>query len=234
MGTSRTGREHNTDTPVTGMDIEQARFNMVEQQVRTWEVLDQNVLDLLFVIRREEFVPPAYRMLAFADLEIPLRSGARMWSPKMEARVLQELEIQSGESVLEIGTGSGYFAALLAGMGARVTSVEIDGDLAAEAKGKLGRTGAASIELAVGDGARGWGRSTYDAIVLTGSTPLLPDRFVEQLNPGGRVFAVVGEAPAMAARLVRWVAPGALSTRTLFETVVAPLTNAAVAAQFEF
>jgi len=216
------------------MDIEQARFNMVEQQVRTWEVLDQNVLDLLFVIRREEFVPPAYRMLAFADLEIPLRSGARMWSPKMEARVLQELEIQSGESVLEIGTGSGYFAALLAGMGARVTSVEIDGDLAAEAKGKLGRTGAASIELAVGDGARGWGRSTYDAIVLTGSTPLLPDRFVEQLNPGGRVFAVVGEAPAMAARLVRWVAPGALSTRTLFETVLAPLTNAAVAAQFEF
>ena len=216
------------------MDIEQARFNMVEQQIRTWEVLDQNVLDLLFVIRREEFVPAAYRMLAFADLEIPLRSGARMWSPKMEARVLQELEIQSGESILEIGTGSGYFAALLAGMGARVTSVEIDPDLAAEAKGKLGRTGAASVELAVGDGARGWGSSTYDAIVLTGSTPLLPDRFVEQLNPGGRVFAVVGDAPAMAARLVRWVAPGALSTRTLFETVLAPLTNAAVAAQFEF
>jgi protein-L-isoaspartate(D-aspartate) O-methyltransferase len=216
------------------MDIEQARFNMVEQQIRTWEVLDQNVLDLLFVIRREEFVPAAYRMLAFADLEIPLRSGARMWSPKMEARVLQELEIQSDESVLEIGTGSGYFAALLAGMGARVTSVEIDPDLAAEAKGKLGRTGAPSVELAVGDGARGWGSSTYDAIVLTGSTPLLPDRFVEQLNPGGRVFAVVGDAPAMAARLVRWVAPGALSTRTLFETVLAPLTNAAVAAQFEF
>jgi len=216
------------------MDIEQARFNMVEQQIRTWEVLDQNVLELLFVIRREEFVPPAYRMLACADLEIPLRSGASMWSPKMEARVLQELEIQPGESVLEIGTGSGYFAALLAGMGARVTSVEIDPELAAEAKGTLGRAGAGSIELGVGDGARGWGSATYDAIVLTGSTPLLPDRFVEQLNPGGRVFAVVGEAPAMAARLVSWVAPGALSTRTLFETVLAPLTNAAVAAQFEF
>jgi protein-L-isoaspartate(D-aspartate) O-methyltransferase len=173
-------------------------------------------------------------MLAFADLEIPLRPGASMWSPKMEARVLQELEIQSGESVLEIGTGSGYFTALLAAMGARVTSVDIDRDLAAEAKGKLGRAGAGSIELGVGDGARGWGSATYDAIVLTGSTPLLPDRFVGQLNPGGRVFAVVGEAPAMAARLVRWVAPGALSTRTLFETVLAPLTNAAVAAQFEF
>jgi protein-L-isoaspartate(D-aspartate) O-methyltransferase len=216
------------------MDIEQARFNMVEQQIRTWQVLDQNVLDLLFVIRREEFVPPAYRMLAFADLEIPLRPGASMWSPKMEARVLQELEIQSGHSVLEIGTGSGYFTALLSGMGARVTSVEIDPDLAAEAKGKLVRAGAGSIELGVGDGARGWGSATYDAIVLTGSTPLLPEGFVEQLNPGGRVFAVVGEAPAMAARLVRWVAPGALSTRTLFETVLAPLTNAAVAAQFEF
>ena len=216
------------------LDVERARFNMVEQQIRTWEVLDQNVLDLLFVIRREEFVPPAYRMLAFADLEIPLRPGAGMWSPKMEARVLQELEIESGESVLEIGTGSGYLTALLSGMGARVTSVEIDPDLAAEAKTKLGRAGAGSIELEVGDGARGWGSGTYDAIVLTGSTPLLPDRFVEQLNPGGRVFAVVGEAPAMAARLVRWMAPGALSTRTLFETVLAPLTNAAVAAQFEF
>jgi protein-L-isoaspartate(D-aspartate) O-methyltransferase len=216
------------------MDIEQARFNMVEQQIRTWAVLDQNVLDLLFAIRREEFVPPAYRMLAFADLEIPLRPGAGMWSPKMEARVLQELEIQSGESVLEIGTGSGYFTALLSGMGARVTSVEIDPDLAAVAKGKLGLASAGSIELGVGDGALGWGSATYDAIVLTGSTPLLPDRFVEQLNPGGRVFAVVGEAPAMAARLLRWVAPGALSTRTLFETVLAPLTNAAVAAQFEF
>ena len=157
-----------------------------------------------------------------------------MWSPKMEARVLQELELESGESVLEIGTGSGYFTALLAGMGARVTSVEIDPELAAEAKGKLVRAGVRNIELQVGDGARGWGSATYDAIVLTGSTPLLPDRFVEQFNPGGRVFAVVGEAPAMTARLVRWVAPGALSTRTLFETVLAPLTNAAVAAQFEF
>ena len=216
------------------MDIEQARFNMVEQQIRTWEVLDQNVLDLLFAVRREEFVPAAYRLLAFADLEIPLKSGASMWSPKMEARVLQDLKLESGESVLEIGTGSGYFAALLAGMGARVTSVEIDSALAAEARAKLARAGVDGVELEVGDGARGWGRATYDAIVLTGSTPVLPERFAEQLNPGGRIFAVVGEAPAMAARMVRWVAPGALTARTLFETVLAPLTNAAVAAHFEF
>ena len=216
------------------MNIEQARFNMVEQQIRTWEVLDQRVLDLLFVVRREEFVPPAHRLLAFADLEVPLAPGASMWSPKMEARVLQELQLASGESVLEIGTGSGYFAALLAGMGARVTSVEIDSELATEAGVKLDRAGVGAVELAVGDGAQGWGGATYDAIVLTGSTPVLPEVFTRQLNPGGRVFAVVGEAPVMLARLVRWVAPGALAERTLFETVVPPLINAAVPEHFEF
>src|SRR6185295_3642680 len=152
------------------MNIEQARFNMVEQQIRTWEVLDQNVLDLLFAVRREEFVPPAHRLLAFADLELPLGGGAAMWSPKMEARVLQELQLASGESVLEIGTGSGYFAALLAAMGARVTSVEIDPFLASEAALKLQRTGFDAVELQVGDGSHGWGGATYDAIVLTGST----------------------------------------------------------------
>ena len=216
------------------MDIERARFNMVEQQIRTWEVLDQNVLDLLFAVRREEFVPEAYRLLAFADLEIPLHPGASMWSPKMEARVLQDLALESGESVLEIGTGSGYFAALLAGMGARVTSVEIDPELAASAQSRLAQAGAGAVEVEVGDGARGWGDLTYDAIVLTGSTPMRPERFTQQLNPGGRVFAVVGDAPVMSARLVRWVAPGELATRTLFETVLAPLLNAAVPAHFEF
>ena len=128
-------------TAVIGMDIEQARCNMVEQQIRTWDVLDPDVLDLLFAVRREDFVPAAYRLLAFADLEIPLGSGAKMWPPRMEARVLQELHLIPGETVLEIGTGSGYLTALLAGRGARVTSVEIDPVLAADAKGKLARAG---------------------------------------------------------------------------------------------
>jgi protein-L-isoaspartate O-methyltransferase len=119
------------------MDIEQARFNMVEQQIRTWDVLDQDILDLLFSVKREEFVPPAYRMLAFADLEIPLGDGEKMWTPKMEARVLQELDLATGESVLEIGTGSGYFTALLASQKALVTSVEINPRLAAEAQARL-------------------------------------------------------------------------------------------------
>ena len=216
------------------MDIEQARCNMVEQQIRTWEVLDQDVLDLLSVVRREDFVPAAYRSLAFADLEIPLSPGAKMWSPKMEARVLQELRLVPGESVLEIGTGSGYLTALLAGRGARVTSVEIDPELAADAKVRLARASVGFVGLEVGDGARGWRGATYDAIVLTGSTPVLPDRFAQQLNPGGRIFAVVGEPPVMAARLVRWVAPGALAERTLFETMLEPLKNAVTPAHFEF
>jgi len=216
------------------MDTEQARFNMVEQQIRTWEVLDQEVLDLLFAVRREEFVPSAYRMLAFADLEIPLPGGERMWTPKMEARVLQELRLVPGESVLEIGTGSGYLSALMASRHAQVTSVEIDPRLSAEAKQKLARVALPDVELAVGDGARGFGSKTYDAIVLTGSTPILPDSFVKQLKPGGRIFAVVGEAPAMAARMVRWVAPGSVTEQDLFETVIEPLRNAAAPSRFRF
>jgi len=216
------------------MDIEQARFNMVEQQIRTWEVLDQEVLDLLFAVRREEFVPNAYRTLAFADLEIPLPGGQRMWTPKMEARVLQELRLMPGETVLEIGTGSGYLSALMASRDALVTSVEIDPGLSVEAKQKLARAGLRQVELAVGDGARGWGTKAYDAIVLTGSTPILPDTFVRQLRPGGRIFAVVGEAPAMAARMVRWVAPGSVTEQDLFETVIEPLRNAAAPSRFRF
>jgi protein-L-isoaspartate(D-aspartate) O-methyltransferase len=216
------------------MDIEQARFNMVEQQIRTWDVLDQDILDLLFSVKREEFVPQAFRMLAFADLEIPLGDGERMWTPKMEARVLQELEVEPGETVLEIGTGSGYFTALLASRKAHVTSVEINPGLAAQAEARLARAGIGDVELAVGDGAQRYGSEQYDVIALTGSTPVVPQGLVAQLKPGGRMFAVVGDAPVMTARLLRSVAPEATSTTDLFETVIAPLRNAAQPARFRF
>jgi protein-L-isoaspartate(D-aspartate) O-methyltransferase len=216
------------------MDIERARFNMVEQQIRTWDVLDQDVLDLLFTVKREEFVPAAYRLLAFADLEIPLGDGEKMWTPKMEARVLQELALEPGDAVLEIGTGSGYFTALLASSAGEVTTVEIDPALAASARARLARHGFGNVRYEVGDGAQGFGAELYDAIVLTGSTPLLPERFLAQLRPNGRVFAIVGEAPAMTARLVAWTAPGSRVTTDLFETVVAPLKNAAAPSRFRF
>jgi protein-L-isoaspartate(D-aspartate) O-methyltransferase len=216
------------------MDIEQARFNMVEQQIRTWDVLDQDILDLLFSIRREEFVPPAYRLLAFADLEIPLGDGERMWAPKMEARVLQELDVQPGETALEIGTGSGYFTALLASRKASVTSIEINARLAGEARTKLARAGFGDVELAVGDGAQGWGEEAYDVIALTGSTPIVPDRLIAQLKPGGRLFAVVGDPPVMTARILRLVAPGSVTATNVFETLIDPLRNAAQPARFLF
>lgn len=216
------------------MDIEQARFNMVEQQVRTWEVLDPEILDLLFVVRREEFVPPAYRALAFADLEIPLGDGERMWTPKMEARVLQELELKPSETVLEIGSGSGYFTALLSKRAGEVLSVEINARLLAEARTHLAAAGVRNARLQGGDGARGWDSDAYDAIVLTGSTPVLPESWLNQLRPGGRIFAVVGDAPAMKARMTRWTAPGAIAHEDLFETVVAPLKNAPQPARFVF
>ncbi|MEJ7668342.1 MAG: protein-L-isoaspartate O-methyltransferase [Casimicrobiaceae bacterium] len=216
------------------MDFELARFNMVEQQIRTWEVLDQDVLDLLFVVKREAFVPPQWQSLAFADLELPLPNGEKMWAPKVEARVLQSLQLHGGEKVLEVGTGSGYFTALLASRAATVTSVEIERALSLEAAQKLARARLANVRCEVGDAARGWGEDTYDAIVLTGSTPLLPEPLFTQLRPGGQVFAVVGDLPVMTARLVRWAAPGSRVSTDLFETVVAPLQNAATPARFQF
>lgn len=216
------------------MDFEQARFNMVEQQIRTWDVLDQDILDLLFVVRREDFVPAAHRSLAFADLELPLGDGERMWTPKMEARVLQELDLLPGDAVLEIGTGSGYLTALLSSLAGQVTSVEINPRLLTEAKAKLARASCLNVRLQQGDGARGWAHEAYDVIVLTGSTPVLSDSWHRQLRPGGRIFAVVGDPPAMRAGIARWTAPDAIATEQLFETVILPLTNAAQPERFVF
>ena len=207
---------------------------MVEQQIRTWDVLDQGVLDLLFEVKREDFVPVAYRNLAFADLEIPLGDGEKMWTPKMEARVVQTLALAPDETVLEVGTGSGYLTALLASRKAKVTSVEINPRLAGEARTRLARTGIEGIDLRVGDAAQHYGDEIYDAIVLTGSTPILPEALVLQLKPGGRMFAVVGDAPVMTARLIRCIDTGATTTTDLFETVIDPLKNAARPTRFRF
>src|SRR5574340_1518851 len=204
-------------------DVEQARFNMVEQQIRTWDVLDQRVLDLLFRVKRERFVPPAWRTLAFADLELPLTPSPKMWPPRIEARVVQELALAATDRVLEIGTGSGYFAALVASLAREVVSVEIDPVLAESARTRLSRMGFANVRVETGDGANGWGSEIYDAVVLTGSTPIVADALVAQVSPGGRLFAIVGDAPAMTARIIRWETPGSRLVVDIFETVVEPL-----------
>ena len=217
------------------MNFDQARANMVEQQIRPWEVLDQAVLDLLYAVPREDFVPGAYRTLAFADMEIPIGEGEKMMAPKIEARCVQELAPRKHERVLEVGTGSGYLTALLAHRAAHVHSVEIRPALAAFGRDNLARHGADNVTLEIGDAARGWPtRAPYDAIVLTGSTPVLPRALLDQLAPGGRLFAVVGEPPVMVARLVTCTAPGAFRTVELFDTLLAPLVNAEQAPRFRF
>jgi protein-L-isoaspartate(D-aspartate) O-methyltransferase len=224
------------------MNLEQARANMVEQQIRPWEVLDQDVLDLLYAVPREEFVPASCRNLAFTDMEIPIGEGERMWAPKIEARVLQALAPRRSDRVLEIGTGSGYFTALLAHRAARVTSVEIRPALAAFGKANIARHGVDNVTLLVGDGARGLppgaaGEEPYDIAVLTGSVPVLPRALLAALAPGGRAFAVIGQAPLMAACIVSRTGNGSASsfrTLPLFETVLAPLVNCEQPSRFEF
>ncbi|MGH8750255.1 MAG: protein-L-isoaspartate O-methyltransferase family protein [Burkholderiales bacterium] len=217
------------------MDTEQARFNMIEQQIRTWEVLDQEVLDLLFKIKRECFVPEKWRALAFADLEIPLGQGQSMWPPKLEARVLQELSIQKTDTVLEIGTGSGYLTALLAAKARQVHSVEIIPEFSKQAALTLKNEGVHNVTLETGDAARGWNQGVpYDVIVLTGSVPLLPEVFQQALKPGGRLFAIVGDAPVMKARLITCMAPGTCNAVDIFETCIPALINAPQPERFIF
>ncbi|MBA2659673.1 MAG: protein-L-isoaspartate O-methyltransferase [Nitrosospira sp.] len=221
------------------MDIEQNRFNMIEQQIRPWDVLDQEVLKLLFELRREEFVPATYRSLAFVDMEIPLGYGEVMLAPKLEARVLQELQVKKTDKILEVGSGSGYLTALLARKGEYVHSVEIVPELKAMAEKNLQSHGISNVTVEEGDAACGWPEhGPYDVIVLTGSTPVLPDAFQESLKTGGRLFAVVGDAPAMQAVLITCVAREekkvAYNTVGLFETCISPLKNAKQPVRFVF
>ena len=221
------------------MNIEQARFNMIEQQIRTWDVLDTEILELLQVVRREAFVPDAYRSLAFVDTDIPLPGGENMLPPKFEARMLQEAAPRKHETVLEIGAGSGYMAALLAHRALHVTTVEISPELKAMAERNLAEYGVDNVEVVLGNGANGWEGSgqfaaPYDVIIISGSLPVLPDAFLRQLKVGGRLLCVIGEPPVMQAQLVTRTSEAGFNTRNMFETSVTPLRQAAQPSHFKF
>lgn len=217
------------------MNVEQARFNMIEQQIRTWEVLNPDVLDLLFVVKREQFVPPAWRALAFADLELPLGHGQRMLAPRIEARLLQEIGLRQGDRVLEIGTGSGYMAALLATQAATVVSVERIPELAASARANLANAGVSNVRVETGNAVAGWPEAApYDAILVSGALPSIPAALCEQLAPGGRLLAVVGQAPAMQVKLVVRNGERDYVTTTLFETVIPELQDTVAEPTFAF
>ena len=204
------------------MNVEQARFNMIEQQIRPWDVLDAHVLDLLAVVRREDFVPAAHRALAFADLEIPLKdsdaavaAGQVMLAPRVEARMLQDLQVAKHEKVLEIGTGSGFMAALLGHRAQRVLSLEIDTELAASARANLQRAGVLNVEVRQADGASAdlSGDGPFDVIVLSGSVAELPESLLALLKPGGRLMGIVGDEPVMRATLVQHAGNSLISTQ---------------------
>ena len=180
------------------MNIEQARFNMIEQQIRPWDVLDKGVLGLLAVVRREDFVPAAYRAMAFMDTAVPLPEGEQMLPPRVEARMLQDLQVQRHERVLEVGAGSGFMAALLGHRAQSVISLEIKPALAKMATDNLRRSGAANVTVVQADGSHGYpAEAPFDAIMLSGSVAKVPAELLEQLKPGGRLVAVEGSEPVM-------------------------------------
>jgi protein-L-isoaspartate(D-aspartate) O-methyltransferase len=217
------------------MNFEQARFNMVEQQIRPWEVLDQCVLDLLMSMPREDFVPAPFRKLAFCDTCIPLGHGEVMMPPKVEARLLQALEIQATDKILEIGTGSGYLTALLAKLGKHVSSIEIQAEFTRAAEIKLAKHTIANVKLETGDGVYGWEREApYDVIAVTSSVLLLSDHFQRQLTVGGRLFVIVGESPVMDARLITRVNKYEWTEESLFETDLPALRGAPCPQRFVF
>jgi protein-L-isoaspartate(D-aspartate) O-methyltransferase len=217
------------------MNIEQARFNMIEQQIRPWNVLDTDILDLLHVVKREHFVPAAYQNMAFADIEIPLPGGQSMFSPKIEARILEELRVKKHETVLEIGTGSGYMAALLAHRGAKVTTVEINPESKAFAEANLARAGIHNVTVELGNGAEGSSKGApYDVIVVSGALEVLPASLLSQVKVGGRIAAIVGVPPVMEFNIITRTSDTAYSTVKIFETNVQYLSGAPVPSHFQF
>ena len=218
-------------------DLERLRFNMIEQQIRPWDVLDFDILELLGSIRREDYVPAAHRALSFFDMEIPLGSepGQVMLSPKVEARMLQDLKIQKHESVLEIGTGSGFMAALLAHRAAQVLTLEIDPRLAATAEQNLRTNGVHNVEVRVADGAKPLPSGpTFDVIVLSGSVARVPQNLLGSLNIGGRLAAIVGDEPVMRAHFITRTSEGQWDTVQPWDTVAPRLLNFPEPSRFNF
>ena len=209
------------------MNFEQARQNMVDQQIRPWEVLDQGVLELMGHVPREEFVPDGFRKLAFSDTAIPLEHGQVMMSPKVEARALQSLAVKPEDTALEVGTGSGYFTALLASLAQAVHSIDIFDDFVEAATTKLGKHGFNNIRLESADALSGWqSQTSYDVIAITGAVTLIPDLFKQSLRLGGRLFVVRGASPAMDACVLTRVGETDWSLESLFETDVPVLIGA--------
>ena len=217
------------------MNIEQARFNMIEQQIRPWDVPDLQVLDLVMRSPREDFVAPAQRNLAFVDMELPIGHGETMMFPKAEARMLQALQVQPGDRVLEVGTGSGFVTMMLASLASFVYSVEINEELALVAGKRLAEHGVENINIKVGDAANGWSNNQpYDVIAITGSLPSLPESFKQDLQIGGRLFATIGEGPSMTAKLITRLNANEWKEEVVFDTCQAPLKNAASSKPFQF
>lgn len=217
------------------LDLEIARFNMVEQQIRPWEVLDPRVLDVCARVRRELFVPAGYRNLAFSDTSIPLAHGQSMMAPKVEARLLQALAVEPSDRILEIGTGSGYLAALLATLGAHVTSIEYYADLSEQAKSNLRQAGVGNVKLHVGDGLDGWPTAEpYDVIAVTGSCPARRPAIEQQLAINGRLFLVVGTGAVMEAMVITRLSKDTWTAESLFETELLPLIGAEAKPEFRF
>jgi protein-L-isoaspartate(D-aspartate) O-methyltransferase len=217
------------------MNFERARFNMVEQQIRPWEVLDSRVLDMLESMHREDFVPVRYRKLAFADIAVPIGHGQFMMRPKIEGRMLQALDLREDETVLEIGTGSGFITACLARLAKHVVSVEIFEELHLEALESLKDHRINNAEVLLGDAMSGWQpEQAHDVVVVTGSVVTVPEQFQGWVNPGGRLFVVTGDSPVMEARLLTRLDATQWREESLFETDLPRLLNAEPPVEFQF